>query len=125
MTRKLTAFENAGNDIPTQATEEFVMNPEPADSGGPEAGAISLQGASVGFFSAHGIYVRTIQGDASLNPGSRCFASITQVNAAGTPTWGGPTMHVSNVVPRNGEAIVVGHIQWNTPLPVRVSLFWI
>lgn len=57
----------------------------------------------------------------SITPYSWAWASVTEVNSAGTPFIGAATIRVNNVVPRYGSACARVGVDWGSTLRVRVD----
>ena len=84
-----------------------------------------LRGTASGSFVGHGLYDRLVTCGPTLKKNSKAFASICELDSSGNPFMGLATMHVSNVIPfDDGTLEVVGHIQWNSNIQVRLSVFW-
>ncbi|MFC4611509.1 hypothetical protein ACFO9E_27515 [Streptomyces maoxianensis] len=84
-----------------------------------------LRGVASGRFVGHGLYDRLVFCGPTLKSNSRAFASICELDSSGKPFMGQATMHVSNVIPLDdGNLEVVGHVQWNSNISLRLSVFW-
>lgn len=62
-------------------------------------------------------------GDYIVNDESQIVGSMTELNSAGVPFLGLATMQVLNIAPQaDGTAQIIGQINWNSPLNVRLNL---
>ncbi len=74
----------------------------------------------------HGLITEIIP-STQVDDNSVVMASITELavkNGREVPHLGAAKMNILNVTPENGRVLVRAHVDWASPLLLRISLMW-